>query len=254
MSGSVENLFLKVRRGEATRELDQGEALACLAGLGIAGDIHANRLSPRQILVTLQSELDDLSICAGALHENMIISTALAKHFRPGTAIVTSGGVEIKLTMYCEPCKRIEGLVPDLRALIERRGILGYIVRGGHIRRGDAIELIPDRYSALPESVNQKFLDFVQTIPAGRVVRLLDVTIAIGVADSFVRAMPGYIRRNLQRQIPVHRIVNARGKLLDFIPDQARKLMAEGVEIDADGDLAEPGRGSVNLQQYLWRG
>lgn len=250
--GRVEKLFLKPCHGHATVELAPADPLRCVAGLGLEGDIHANRLSPRQILVTLQSELNQLAIGAGALHENMLISTGTAQHFRPGTALVTSGGVEIRLTMYCEPCKRILGLVPDLRTMLGRRGILGYIVRGGEIRSGDAIELIPDRYPALPESVRQKFLDFVPTIPSGRVVRFVDVTTALGVADSFVRAVPGYIRRSVGLDLPLHRIVNARGELPGLVPDQAAWLAAEGVRIDVD--VLAPGRGKIDLQQYLWRG
>jgi alkylated DNA nucleotide flippase Atl1 len=251
--GSVAALFVKVRHGNDTAELAPGDALACVAGLGVDGDVHANRLSPRQILVTLQSELNALSISPGALHENMVISGAPQAYFRPGAALVTSGGVEIRLTMYCEPCKRIQGLVPDLAALLERRGVLGRIVAGGEIRSGDTIELIPDRYAALPESVEQKFLDFIPTIPAGRVVRFGDVTTAMGVADSFVRAVPGYIRRSMGRKLPLHRVVNARGELPNIVPDQAAMLAAEGVSI-ACSHAPASGVPKVDLQQYLWRG
>jgi alkylated DNA nucleotide flippase Atl1 len=251
--GRVEALFTKARHGRDATALAPGDALTCVAGLGLAGDVHANRLSPRQILVTLQSELNALSLSPGALHENMVISTAVPAYFRPGAALMTSGGVEIRLTMYCEPCKRIQGLVPALAALINRRGVLGRIVAGGDIRRGDAIELIPDRYAALPESPEQKFLDFVPTIPAGRVVRFGDVTTAMGVADSFVRAVPGYIRRSMGRTLPLHRIVNARGELPNIVPDQAATLAAEGVGI-ARGHALASGAPKVDLQRYLWRG
>ncbi|MET0855834.1 MAG: MGMT family protein [Telluria sp.] len=247
--GRVEKLFLKICHGKNTVELEPGAPLQCVAGLGLDGDVHANRLSPRQILVTLQSELDELAIRAGALHENMVISTASPEHFRPGSALVTGGGVEIRLTMYCEPCKRILGVAPDLRAMIGRRGILGYIVTGGEIRSGDTLQLIPGRYPALPDSVKQKFLDFVPTIPRGRVVRFADVTTAIGVDNSFVRAMPGYIRRGSGGDLPLHRIVNARGELPNLVPDQAAKLAAEGVKIGFEGN-----GGKIDLQRYLWRG
>lgn len=251
--GNVEALFLKERHGKAVTELAPGGVLTCVADLGLDGDVHANHLSPRQILVTLRSELNALSISPGALHENMIISSATPAYFRPGAALVTSGGVEIRLTMYCEPCKRMQGLVPNLAALINRRGVLGRIVTGGEIRRGDAIELIPDRYAALPESAEQKFLDFIPTIPPGSVVRFGDVATAMGVADGFVRAVPGYIRRNMGRALPLHRIVNVRGELPNIVPDQAARLAAEGVRI-AYGHAPAAGAPKVDLQQYLWRG
>ena len=221
-------------------------ALACSSGLGIDGDIHANRLSPRQILITLQAQLDALALAPGALFENMVISLADPQHFRPGTAIVTDGGVEIKLTMYCEPCKRIVPVVRDLRAMLQRRGILGYIVRGGYIRAGDAINVSAHSYAALPESRAEKFRDFVATIPPGKVVRYRDVTIAMGVDDSFMRTLPGHIKRHSGSGLPVHRIVNAQGKLLDFMVGQRDKLMLEGVNVDACG--------AVDLKYVLWQG
>ncbi|MFC0135309.1 hypothetical protein CR105_14145 [Massilia eurypsychrophila] len=241
-AGKVDKLFIKTRRGEAMVECG---ALVCEAGLGIDGDVHANRLSPRQILVTLQSELDVLALPPGVLFENMVISMAEAAYFRPGAAIVTDGGVEIRLTMFCEPCKRIARVVPNLGAMINRRGVLGTIVRGGEIRRGDAVTIIPARYAALPESPAQKFRDFVLTIPAGKVVRYLDVAIAMGVDQSFIRALPGYIRRHMLEQLPVHRIVNAQGKLLDFVDGQQARLADEGVAVIS---------GSVDLHSFLWKG
>ncbi|MES3023674.1 MAG: MGMT family protein [Pseudomonadota bacterium] len=252
LSGRVEKLFRKERHGEATVELRPGDTLECIAGLGISGDVHANRLSPRQILLTLQSELDELEIAAGALHENLVISTSSREFFQPGTALTTNNGVEIRLTMFCEPCKRISPVVRDLVSMVNRRGILGQIEKGGIIQVGDTINLHPNRYAALPESTYQKFLDFVPTIPVGKVVRLLDVTIAIGVADSFVRAVPGYIKRSVGYDIPLHRIVNAQGKLLAYVPNQAEKLSQEGIDVEIKTERYP--LGAVELKSHLWQG
>jgi len=236
----IERLFVKPARNEPMRAV---EALALVARFGIAGDIHAHKLSPRQVLVTLTSELDALGLAPGTLYENLVIEGAVPEDFRPGSAIV-SGAVEIRLTMHCEPCQRIAPLVGNLAAMVGRRGILGVVVHGGTLRTGDAVSLIPGRYSPLPASVQQKFSDFVATIPAGRVVRYRDVTMAIGVDDSFVRALPGYIRRNLDAGLPLHRIVDGRGQLLAALPQQAGMLAAEGV----------PSDGAVDLSRFLWQG
>jgi alkylated DNA nucleotide flippase Atl1 len=236
----VEALFIK--RG-AQRE--PRDTVTCVAGLGIEGDAHANRLSPRQILVTLASELDVLHIPPGSLFENMVISSPAPESFRPGAALTTASGVEIRLTMYCEPCKRIAPVVGDLRKMIHRRGILGTIVTGGQITCGERIELVPGPYPPLPDSAKQKFADFVRTIPAGRVVRYLDVTVAMGVAPSAVRAIPGFIARAAGTGLPTHRIVNARGALSASMPDQAAKLAAEGVTVQD---------GTIDLDDHLWAG
>jgi len=228
--GVIDGLYLKRRHGELANE----PALQCVAGLGIVGDVHANRLSPRQVLLTLSSELEQLRIAPGALQENIVISCGRPELFRPGSALLSASGVEIALTMFCEPCKRIAPLAPKLSKLIHRRGVLGRFVSGGALRAGETVDLIADRYRALPESPYQNFLDVVAAIPAGRVLRHADVAIAMGVADSFVRALPGYIRRSVNLGLPLHRIVNARGQLLDFIPDQAARLGREGVAVRGD--------------------
>lgn len=241
MTAKAEHLFIKARHGKPLAATD---SLNLVAGRGIEDDVNAHRLSPRQILVTLTSELQALSLPAGALRENLVISTDAPHNFQPGSALTSASGVEIRLTMYCEPCKQLLPLVGDLAGMIGRRGILGVVAAGGELRQGDALELIPGRYPALPESVYQKFLDFVPTIPRGRVVRYSDVALAIGADNSFVRAIPGYIKRSLGAGVPLHRIVSARGHLLATIPGQAERLMAEGV----------PSNGAVELGVFLWQG
>lgn len=241
MTAMAEHLFVKTRHGKPMAAVD---SLPLVAGLGIKDDVNAHRLSPRQILVTAASALDALALPPGALRENLVISTDMPWNFQPGSALTSACGVEIRLTMYCEPCKQLLPLVADLAGMIGRRGILGVVVVGGQLRRGDVLELIPARYPALPESVYQKFLDFVPTIPRGRVVRYSDVALAIGADNSFVRAIPGYIKRSVDAGVPLHRIVSARGQLLATLPDQAARLMAEGV----------PSHGAVDLDTHLWQG
>ncbi len=242
MSGKVEHLFLKPARGKPMLEV---ASFTCIACLGLQGDVHANRFSPRQVLVTLACQLDDLAIAPGALYENMVVSLAQPDQFLPGAALVVDGAVEIRLTMFCEPCKIIEPVVGDLGKMIHRRGILGVVVNGGDIRAGGALKLFPNRYVPLPESAYQRFVDFVVTIPPGRVVRYLDVTTAIGVDASFIRALPGYIKRACALNLPLHRIVNARGGLLNSVPGQASMLADEGVAMNG---------GFVDLVRYCWQG
>jgi alkylated DNA nucleotide flippase Atl1 len=249
MAGRIAHLFRKPARGQPTVALAPGEAMLCEAGVGIIDDAHASRLSPRQVLVTLESELCELGIAPGALGENMVIASDQPALFRPGSALLTEYGVEIRLTMFCEACKRIAHVASDPRALLNRRGVLGVVAAGGGLRVGDALTLIVDRYPALPESPYQKFLDFVPTIPAGRVVRYADVALAIGVDDSFVRALPGYIKRSAGSALPLHRIVNGRGELPRLVPEQAARLLAEGVALKGTASVSV-----ADLPRHLWRG
>ena len=241
MPAKVEHLFVKTYHGQAMAAAD---ALTLVAALGADGDVNAHRLSPRQVLVMLASELDALRLPPGALRENIVIATDTPEHFTPGSALTGADGLEIRLTMHCEPCKQIQPLVGNLASMIGRRGILGTVVVGGVLRHGDTLDLIPGRYPPLAESAYQKFLDFVPTIPPGRVVRYSDVAVAIGADNSFVRAIPGYIKRSVAAGLPLHRIVTARGQLLATVPDQASRLMAEGV----------PANDTVDLSTFLWQG
>jgi alkylated DNA nucleotide flippase Atl1 len=259
VTARIAQLYRKPARGQSAVALGAGEAMRCEAGVGIVGDAHASRLSPRQVLVTLDSELQALGIAPGALGENMVIAGAQPALFRPGSALVGGTGVEIRLTMFCEACKRIAHVAPDLGKLLHRRGVLGVVAVGGTLRVGDTLALIGGRYPALPESPYQKFLDFVATIPAGRVVRYVDVALAIGVDDSFVRALPGYIRRSAGGDLPLHRIVNARGELPRIAPEQVARLQAEGVMLRGAPALARapapsPAPAVADLPRYLWRG
>lgn len=246
MTGRIAQLYRKPARGQPAVALTPGDPMLCEAGAGILGDAHASMLSPRQVLVTLDSELRALGIAPGALGENIVIASDQPALFRPGSAIVTAAGVEIRLTMFCEACKRIAHVATNLNSLLNRRGVLGVVAASGELRIGDTLALVGGRYPALPESPYQKFLDFLPTIPRGRVLRYADVALAIGVDDSFVRALPGYIRRSTGRSLPLHRIVNARGELLQFLPQQSAQLQAEGV--------VNHGAAVVDLARYLWRG
>lgn len=242
--GRIAQLFLKPAHGAPAVPRP---VLRCEAGLGIDGDVHAHRLSPRQVLVTLASELLALGIATGALGENLVIAGPPAALLRPGAALLGAGGVVIRLTMFCEPCQRIAHLESRLARLLRRRGVLGVIETGGILRAGEALQLVAGRYRPLAAAAYQRFLDFMPTVPAGRVVRYRDVTTAIGAADTSVRALPGYIRRSLALDLPLHRIVNARGELLPFMPAQGALLHAEGVLERGDAT-------AVDLRRYLWEG
>jgi alkylated DNA nucleotide flippase Atl1 len=243
----IVSLYRQPAPGAPRIALAPGEALRCAAGLGIDGDVHAHRMSPRQVLVTLASELQALDIAPGALGENLVVACDRPDLLRPGAALLSATGVEIRLTMFCEPCQRIAHLGQRLSRLLQRRGVLGVVASGGQLRTGDVLQLIGGRYHPMAESAYQRFVDFMPAVPAGRVVRYIDITTAIGAADTSVRALPGYIKRSLALGLPLHRIVNARGELLSFIPQQGARLHAEGVIDRSDA-------ATVDLRRYLWQG
>lgn len=235
MTVIVTELFLKTRH---RAPMAAAAVLTLTTGVGIAGDLNAHKLSPRQVLVMRAEELQALNLGPGALRENLVVAGAPAEAIRPGNVLTFASGAAIGLTMFCEPCQRIAPLVGRLADMIERRGVLGVVLRGGTIARGDTLAVAVGGHRPLPDSMAQRFAEAVAAIPAGRVLRYSDVALAMGVDGSFVRALPGYIRRHLGTGLPVHRIVNARGQLLAALPGQAQQLAAEGIVTTDTVDLA----------------
>ncbi len=239
--GILEALFIR-----PNRETPLGvpaESLSLQAGLGITGDMHARRISPRQVLIVRSEDLTDFKIPAGALGENLLISGLDPEFFQPG-ALLTAGSVRIRLTMHCEPCKVIRHLVSSLSEIQKRRGLLGVVVQSGQLKAGDQISSQADYYPALPEKPYLRFAQVLALIPAGQVITYTQLMVAMGVASSYARALPGYLPKALAAGLPIHRIVDSRGNLiLAHLPEQAQMLEQEGLSIH---------NASVDLQQNGW--
>lgn len=231
---------------------------ACLdmqSGLGIEGDCNAHPLSPRQVLVTRIEDLQDFAVPPGGLRENVVVAGLSAEVLRPGVVLQLGEQVTIRLTFHCEPCKRIAQVVPSLKAVVRRRGVLGVVISGGAVAVEDSVKALPQRWPALPESPYERFLLFTANIPRGSVVTYRHVVIGMGVAESYMRAIPRYLQRGLRDRVPIHRIVDSRGQLLPaHVPGQIAALRAEGVDVTGVEGLFGQEHHRVDLQQCLWRG
>jgi alkylated DNA nucleotide flippase Atl1 len=239
-AGSIEHLFLKSRRGAAVTEQ---EKLSLTAGDGIDRDIHANSISPRQVLIVRREDLVDRNILPGALGENIVITGADVDCFIPGAVIKFDRGVAIRLTFHCEPCKQIAHLVTSLKSIAKQRGILGVVIGGGSIVTGDRFEIQPHIFPALSDVPYERFLDFLTRVPAGKVVTYRQIIDGIGVFPGYFRALPKYLEKALAAGYPVHRILDSQGALTAHVPHQRELLSAEGV-LESDS--------CVPLHDYLW--
>jgi alkylated DNA nucleotide flippase Atl1 len=249
-SGQITHLFLKPNPGAAMQSVGQ---LALKVGQGIVGDRHAVPISPRQILLVRGEDLHDLSISPGALRENVVLSGLSTASFRPGARLHFPGGAAIRLTFYCEPCQRVSPLVASIKSLIGKRGILGVILSDGAIQCAQAVQSDPEAFPALPEKPFERFLLVLAQVPAGKVITYKSIIQAIGVADSYYRALPKYLQKAAQLGYPVHRVLDSEGCLIQHVMAQAQRLRAEGVEVilpaNRDGSGQKVG---VNLEQHTW--
>jgi MOSC domain-containing protein YiiM len=229
--------------------------LTLKAGQGIEGDIHANPISPRQVLIVRQEDLKKGSLGYGLIEEiqpgefgeNLVITGVSGNEFVPGAKLEFAGGAAIRLTFYCEPCKKIAGLVWELKDVQQKRGILGVVVQDGVLKAGEDCKIQPGAFTALSEVPYQRFLDFLAQVPAGKIVTYPSVLVGIGVDRGYLRAIPGYLRKAAVVGYPAHRVLDSKGYLTPHIDDQCDRLLAEGIEVIKDADKCW-----VSIDKYLW--
>lgn len=221
---------------------------------GIVDDANSSVISPRQVLVTSQEISSQFGIKPGELRENITLSNVSVSRFKPGSTLIINDNVRIRLTFYCEPCKRIGHLVNSLSELNMKRGVLGVVLTGGQVKKGDTVRLETNQFPALSDSPYQRFLHYVSNIPKGHVVTYRHVLTGIGVADGYFRAIPGYIKRTDATKVPLHRIVDSQGLLIpNYVTGQAIKLRQEGVTINGHSDLfGNTTEAFVNVDEFSW--
>ncbi len=251
--GVASKLFCRIAKGRNEIEMAQ---LTLKAGQGIDGDIHANPISPRQILIVRQENLRKGSlgygpitdILPGRFGENLLVTGVAASELVPGARLDFAGGAAIRLTFYCEPCKKIAGLVWSIQDVEQKRGILGVVVQDGVLNAGEDFTIHPGAFPALSEIPYQRFLDFLAQVPAGQVVTYPSILVSIGVDRGYLRAIPGYLRKAAAAGYPAHRVLDSKGCLIAHVDDQADRLLAEGVEVIQDAD-----KSWVSIDKYLWK-
>ncbi len=245
---SIQYLFIKREHGRSMSETKQ---LNLSKGYGIQGDVNANAISPRQVLIVSAEDLSQLSITPGALRENIVLANVCPEQFRPGTLLTFPSGAAIRLTFYCEPCKRIAHLVDSTKNIEQKRGILGVVTQSGKIGIGNIAELKANYFPALSEIPYERFLEFLRKIPQGKIVTYQQIIAGIGVDRSYFRVMPLYIKKAPQNY-PTHRILDSKGKTIAHIPQQRKLLEAEGIKFINNPNSAESCQSSVSLAKYAW--
>ena len=249
-TGQTTHLFLKPHHRSPMQSVSQ---LVLKVGHGIIDDINAIPISPRQILLVRQEDLNDLSIPPSELRENIVLSGLPAETFRPGALIQFQRGPTIRLTFYCEPCKRIGHLVKSGQSIVGKRGILGVVIAAGEIYHHENVQVHPAAFPALPEKPFERFLGFLAKVPSGQVITYKHIIQGIGVANGYYRALPKYLQKAAQLGYPVHRVLDSAGCLSSHMPDQAKLLSAEGIAVVRGiTPLGDRHPAAVNLERHLW--
>ncbi|MBN3910094.1 MAG: MGMT family protein [Nostoc sp. NMS1] len=251
MALSITHLFTKVKPGSAMVEL---KTLNLKLGHGIEEDINADPISPRQVLIVRYEDILDLSIQPGELRENIVVTGIRFDNFIPGSLLTFESGAAIRLTFHCEPCKRIAHLVESLNSIKGKRGILGVVTKSGQIQVGSNFQVQAHKFPALPENPYERFLNFIIKIPSGKVVTYKQIIKGMGVDNSYLRAIPTYLKKTSATDYPVHRILDSKGYLINYVKQQKNKLETEGVKVLAEADLVRnSNKNFVDIKNYSWK-
>lgn len=136
----AEALHLWIATGHR-RPVREMEEVTAIEDRGFEGCTHGRPGSSRQVLLIDSEKLADLGVEHGAVRESVTTRGIATARLRPGDRLKL-GEALLQITKPCAPCDRMDEIRPGLQAEIDgRRGMLCRVLRGGRIRRGDAIEV-----------------------------------------------------------------------------------------------------------------
>jgi MOSC domain-containing protein YiiM len=192
--GQVLQLSVRPARALASREVP---AATAVAHWGLSGDIHADALSPRQVLLAGAPAYARLGLAPHALDENLLLDIDTSA--LPSGALLRVGGqVVLWLSFQCEPCGRLDrqrsGLSRDIGL---QRGMLARVLAGGHIRPGDAVVLLDGTPPwSMPEADDwrRRVARVLDAVPDGHVIEFRQLARLSGVAPGYCRVFPRVAR------------------------------------------------------------
>ena len=165
-----------------------------IAGQGLEGDVHADVLSPRQLLLAANAAYDDFSLPPGALRENLMVDFDTTK-LLSGTVLRIGSDVQLRLMFHCEACAQLDIVAPKLSQKIGmRRGVLARVLSGGVIRRGDKIDNLGLLQPAWSDNWRERIVQVLDAVPGQSVIEYKHLARLAGVQSSYCRAFPRLIR------------------------------------------------------------
>ena len=143
-SGTIVNLHIARVKGTPS---DPVQAARAVSAEGLEGDRSRNPRNLRQVLVMDKETLDHYGLEPGQVKENVTVTGLDLSQARQGNVFFIGNEdnhVTLEVTGDCEPCQKMDALIPGLRQeIFGRRGILTVVLQGGEINVGDPIRLEP---------------------------------------------------------------------------------------------------------------
>jgi MOSC domain-containing protein YiiM len=190
--GRVRALSLQTQRGAPPMRAERAVAVA---GAGFEGDIHADPVSPRQLLLASASVYDAFDLPAHALRENLLLDVDTAS-LTSGTVLQLGEAVRIRLMFQCEACGQLDVQRRGLAtALGSRRGMLARVIAGGTVVVGDTIMQLDDRLPAWSDDWRERVMTVLDAVPPGHVIDYARLARVAGIQSSYCRAFPRLLAR-----------------------------------------------------------
>ena len=184
---------ISIRRSHA-HPPERIDKVQLIAGVGMAEDVHAHSLSPRQLLIADVATYADLHLPEHALRENLLITWDVSK-LRSGTVLQIGDAALLRLTFQCEACGHLNDHVTKLSALIgHRRGVLARVIRSGVIQVGDRVVDIGLQTPPWSDDWRKRVGQVLDCVPDNMVVEYKQLAFLSGISASYCRVLQRMIR------------------------------------------------------------
>jgi hypothetical protein len=185
---------LTVRRDTSVAPHAVSTAVA-LAGVGLEGDMHADGLSPRQLLLAGGPAYRRHDLARGTLRENILLDIDTAT-LASGTLLRLGTSAIVQLTFHCEACGYLDARRPGLARVIGReRGVLARVLRGGPVREGDSVLRLDATLPPWPDDWRDRVARILAQVPNGMVVEYRQLARLAGIQAVYCRALPALARK-----------------------------------------------------------
>jgi MOSC domain-containing protein YiiM len=190
-SGKVVALAIRPARKAPMLSVTSVEAIN---GTGLVGDVHADDLSPRQILLASFQAYEDLGLPSHSLRENLLVDfdTSL---LTSGTVLQIGAQVRLWLTFQCEACGHLNVHRAALsRDIGSRRGVLARVLEGGAIRTGDQVRVLGALLPEWSDDWRHRVARVLNEVPSGEVIEYKQLARLAGVPTSYCRVFPRFAK------------------------------------------------------------
>jgi MOSC domain-containing protein YiiM len=166
-----------------------------LEDIGLADDIHADRLSPRQLLLASAHIYEKFALPSHALRENLLVDLDTSA-LTSGTVLQVGPQVTLRLMFQCEACGQLDRMQAGLAGRIgQHRGMLARVLTGGMIRTGDAILDLGVQTRPWSDDWRERVAQVLDAAPDGKVLAYRDLARLAGIQSSYCRAFPRVLAR-----------------------------------------------------------